>query len=202
MSVRNSQHTAGGQQGFTLIEALIAFVVLTVGILGIISLIVMSKNSLHESAQRNLAVSIADAMVERIRIDPTAVATYNLGTAPLGGGKRSKPAKDCTLVICTPTEMATYDLWAWEQALDGNTVVVGGNNTGGLISPQACITFTAQNGLVRSGLLNVTIQWRGLAKSKDAVLAGGVACGGAAAGQDPYRRQVAVNTIVLDEAEF
>lgn len=191
------------QQGFSLIEALIAFVVLTVGVLGIISLLMMSKNALHQSGQRTLAVSLANAMVESIRINPTAIATYNLGANPLGNATRDEPAKDCAAVSCSPVELATYDLWTWEQALDGEGVVVDGVNTGGLSAPQACISFTAQNGLLRSGLLNVVIQWRGLSETFDAVDADdGVACGGESAGEDRFRRQVTVNTIVLDESEF
>jgi type IV pilus assembly protein PilV len=198
-----SVRIAHSQGGFSLIEALIAFVVLTVGILGIISLLIMSKNALHQSGQRTLAVSLANEMVENIRINPTAIATYNLGASPLGNASRSAPGKNCTTDSCSPIELAAYDLWAWEQALDGEGVMVDGKNAGGLIAPQACITFTAQNGLLRSGMLNVVIQWRGLSETFDAVDAtGGVACGGADAGDDPYRRQVTVNTIVLDESEF
>jgi len=64
-----TRHLASFERGFTLIEALVAFVVLAVGIIGIISLLIMSKNSLHQSVQRTQAINLADAMVERIRIN-------------------------------------------------------------------------------------------------------------------------------------
>jgi type IV pilus assembly protein PilV len=200
----NRHRFRGQDQGFTLIEVLIAFVVLSVGVLGIISLLIMSKSSLHQSIQRTRAIDLADGIVERIRVNPAGLLDY-IGSNPLGGATLGDdPALDCTAAVCTSAELAAYDLWAWEQALDGASITVDGANAGGLISPSACITFTALNGLNRSGMLNVIIQWRGLSKSSDAVQVGETVCDddGAAAGADDYRRQVVVNTLVLDEAEF
>jgi type IV pilus assembly protein PilV len=202
----NNSRINGAERGFTLIEALVAFVVLAVGIIGIISLLIMSKNSLHQSVQRTRAINLADAMVERIRINPTAIDTYAAydfdNANQVGDGEVPEPATNCAVATCTPAQLANFDVWAWEQALLGAAVVEDGDFTGGLIEPQACIRFDAQNGLARSGLLNVVIQWRGLEDSTDAVPEDGEVCGGLAAGQDPYRRQVSVNTIVVDEAEF
>ena len=44
------------QRGFTLIEALIAFVILSVGLLGIVSLQAMAKTSQHLAIQHTRAV--------------------------------------------------------------------------------------------------------------------------------------------------
>lgn len=203
MTARNFRlQMAGSQRGFTLIEALIAFVVLAIGVLGIISLLIMSKNALHQSNQRTIAVNLADAMVERIRINPLAVTSYVTGSTPLGGGSLSQPSPDCNSTSCTSTQLAAFDLWNWEQALDGAAVQEGSENVGGLISPRACITFTAAPGKTNSGQLQVSVQWQGLSKSSDGVATGETACGGADAGTDPYRRQVTSNTIVLDESEI
>ena len=75
------------QRGFTLIEALIAFVILSIGLLGIVSLQAMAKTSQHLAVQHTRAVTLADALVERIRINPAAIASYNIGlNNPVGGG--------------------------------------------------------------------------------------------------------------------
>jgi type IV pilus assembly protein PilV len=199
----SSGATRATTQGFTLIEVLVAFVVLAVGVIGIISLMIVSKNSLHQSTQRTRAITLADAMVERIRTNPTQIAAYADYTFdnPVGNGVAA-PAVDCSKANCTPVQLAAYDVWAWEQALLGESAVVDNDKASGLIEPKACITFDPEDGLIRSGRLNVTVQWRGLDKSQDAVPEGGDACGGAQPGEDEYRRQVTVNTIVLDESEI
>ena len=194
------------QGGFTLIEALIAFVILSVGLLGVVSLLSMSKTSQHLAVQHTRAVTLADAIVERIRVNPGGMATYDIGTTPVGGGTRTL-AKDCRATTCNQAELAAYDLWAWEQALDGAGAKIGTENTAGLISPNGCIEFTSTDPTNRpnTGQLRVVIEWRGLHESFDAVQATDAdltICGGAAAGADDFRRQVVINTYVVDEEDF
>ena len=188
------------QSGFTLIEALIAFVILSVGLLGIVSLQALSKQSQHQAVQRARAVTMADGIVERIRINPGALVNYVTDTTPVS--ILLEPAPDCQAAACDPNELADHDLWAWEQTLEGAMITVGGANAGGLINPNGCILFTPIPGKLRTGLLNVIIQWQGLHNSTDAVQAGEAACGGAAANSDPFRRQISVNTFVIDEQEL
>jgi hypothetical protein len=48
----------------------------------------------------------------------------------------------------------------------------------------------------------VLIQWHGLMETDDALETGDAVCGSVLAGTDDYRRQLAVNTYVVDETEF
>ncbi len=197
-------YTRKSQQGFTLIEALIAFAVLSFGVLGIVSLLTMSKTSQLLALQHTRAVTLSDAIIERIRANPAGLAIYNSGTDTPVGGKTivAEPAPDCRTAGCSPDELATHDMWAWEQGLDGAAATIEGANTAGLIEPRGCIAFTAAPGLSRTGQLTVYIQWRGLTKTFDAVQDGEETCGGKDAGTDLYRRQVVVNTYVLDAADL
>ncbi len=198
------------QRGFTLIEALIAFVILSVGLLGIVSLQAVAKSSQQLALQHTRAVTIADAIVERIRVNPAAVEDYNIGTDnPVGETATAEPTPNCRSAACTPAELAAHDLWAWEQALLGAGAQLSGTNTAGLIEPRGCIVFTAttdqgKNGEPRdrAGQLTVIIQWRGLKESFDAVQGGEVTCGGEDAGDDDFRRQVIVTTYIVDEEQF
>ncbi len=192
------------QSGFTLVEVLVTFVILAIGLLGIVSLQALSKTSQHQSIQRTRAVSMADIMLERIRINPAGLVVYATnGSGPLGGDTiGSEPSPDCVTASCNPNNMAAHDLWEWEQLLDGDAATVGGAGTAGLIQPQACIIFSAVPGKLRTGLLSVQVEWRGLSETTDGVPSGGVVCGGATAGSDAYRRQVTASTFVLDEAEL
>ena len=199
----NYKQGSNSQRGFTLIEALIAFVLLSVGLLGIVSLQAMAKASQQLALQHTRAVTIADAVVERIRVNPAGIAVYNIGTgSPVGVTPMAEPSPDCGAAACTPAELAAHDLWAWEQALLGAGAQISGTNTAGLISPRGCIVFTPALPRTRTGQLNVIIQWRGLKESSDAVQPGETTCGGLAAGTDKFRRQVVTNTYVVDEEEF
>jgi type IV pilus assembly protein PilV len=204
---RKNLRIAHSHRGFTLIEVLVTFVILSIGLLGIVSLQALSKTSQHQGIQRTRAVAIADGLLEQIRINPAGLTTYAFGLTPLGGGTiGTEPSPDCFATACTPTEMATHDLWAWEQALDGTAVTVdGGTATAGLINPRACVTFTAAAGKTSTGLLQVLVQWSDLRETIDAVQSGddvGVACGGASAGGDKFRRKVTASTFVIDEDEL
>lgn len=204
-------HAASRQRGVTLIETLIAAVILAIGILGIVSLLTLSKVSQHESMQRVRAVGLATAMLERIRRNPAAAAAYHRGfNSPFGGASIKEEPTDCTTAAtCTAAEMAQRDLWVWEQRLDGELVTVtnaAGDTlkTAALQSLRACIDFEADSpaGKINTGVVRVVLQWQGLRDSSDAVAAGGDVCGGAAAGEDPARRQVIVSSYVVDEREL
>ncbi len=192
------------QRGFTLIEALIAFAILSFGVLGIVSLMGVSKTSQYLAIQHTRAVTLSDAIVERIRSNPAGLPVYDIGTGtPVGGTSRgAEPAPNCRAATCSTDQLALHDLWVWEQALNGAMATVDGADTAGLIEPRGCIVFTASPGHDRTGLLSVIIQWRGLQKSRDAVQDGEMICGGSDAGTDEYRRQVVTNTYVLDETEL
>lgn len=192
------------QQGFSMIEALIAFAVLSFGIMGVVTLLASSKANQLETVQRTRAVTLANALVERIRINPAAVATYHTGlNAPVTGVSGTAPSPDCKSAPCTPVQLATYDMWEWSEELRGAnaTVTATGNAIGGIFQPQACVVFAADAGRTATGPLTVLITWRGVSEITDAT-AGGDECGNLNAEDEPYRRQVAVQTYLVDGTEL
>jgi type IV pilus assembly protein PilV len=193
------------QSGFTLIEALIAAVILAIGVLGVVSLLTMSKVAQHEGIQRVRAIALADDMLERMRRNPAGTANYNTGlTSPLGNASISTPPADCNAAMCTPEEVANRDLWAWEQLLDGRSITFddGGTPTPalGMRNVRGCIEFTADAGKNNTGIFDVIVQWQGLQETSDAVASGGISCGAAGA-EDRTWRQVVVSSYAMDELE-
>lgn len=204
-SVGRSARRPQGQRGFSMIEALIAFAVLSFGIMGVVTLLASSKANQLETVQRTRAVTLANSLVERIRINPSAVATYHTGLdAPITGAGGTAPAPDCKSAPCTIQQLATYDMWEWSEELRGATAVVtaDGSAIGGIFQPQACVVFAADAGRTATGPLTVLITWRGISEIRDAA-AGGDECGDLATTADePFRRQVAVQTYIVDETEL
>ena len=105
-------------RGFTLIEVLVALVVLAVGMLGIAALYVESLRAGRTSINRITAVTLASDMADRIRANPNAAATY-AGNGP--GADR-----DCVNGVgaCTAVQLAEDDWFRWLQ--DENAQLPGG----------------------------------------------------------------------------
>lgn len=101
------------QRGFTLIEALVAFLILSVGMLGIASLQTVSLRSGQTAALRTVAVIKAGEILERIRANPTQMNLYAATTGDTGveGGCNTGVNR------CTLADMAADDIYTWKQSL-------------------------------------------------------------------------------------
>jgi type IV pilus assembly protein PilV len=181
------------QAGLTLIEILIALLVIAVGLLSTASLQLLSKRSNYDAAQRTSAAHLAQDLLERMRSNPQALIDY-LPAGTLGGASQgAAPAVDCGAagMVCTPPELAAYDLWQWEQLLDGALEQRDGNATGGLVDPRVCIRGPVFGA---TGVYEVAIAWRGLTESANPATD---ACGAGNYGaNDAYRRVMVMRTFI------
>ncbi len=105
------QHSAG----FTLLETVVSFLILGVGLLGIAAL---QGNALRISSQaylRSQAVIVAYDIFERMRANPAGVA----GGYYAPGEIVEHPARtvDCTASTCTPQQLALFDMTMWNQSI-------------------------------------------------------------------------------------
>jgi type IV pilus assembly protein PilV len=93
-------------RGFTLLESMIALVILSVGMLGIAALYVEGLRAGRTAIYRTTAVALASDMMDRIRANPAARADYALTAA----------VSNCVngTVDCSQTELAQEDVSVWE----------------------------------------------------------------------------------------
>ena len=196
------------QGGFTLLEALIAFFILSVGLIGIVSLLTLSKSTQHQSLQRTRAIALANDLLERIRSNPGGIQIYGSRdkSSPLGGNSiANQPTNSCTKSTpCSTEERALLDLWKWERVLDGNEVTqptnLGGNiKTSGLIYPSACINFEPIAGKSKTGAVSITIEWRGLTKLSDGITTSNYECKQMSSQEKPYRRAIQVSSYIAGD---
>jgi len=182
------------QAGFTLIEVLIAILVISVGLLATASLQLLSKRSNYDAAQRTTAAQLAGDLLERMRSNPAALIDYMPG-GPIGGGTLSAPATGCqgAGADCTAEELALFDLWQWEQALDGANETQDGSSAGGLISAQACITGPGFGG---NGVYTVAIAWRGMTDTANPAASNCGEGSGLFGDADEFRRVLVVNSYI------
>ena len=144
------------QAGVSLIEVLVAVMIVSVGLLGVARMEIVSKQSNYEALQRTSASHYASDMMTKMRANPTNLALYVDQT--IGDGSISTPTANCSAVTCTNPEIATWDLWDAEQLLLGSNETLSGSNTGGLVSARTCITGPAAGA---AGEYTISIAWRG-----------------------------------------
>ena len=120
MPSRQQKSAFKRNDGFTLVEVLIALIILSVGMLGIAGLYVHSMQAGRTSLFRHHAVTLAGDVSDRIRANPRAGPAYALAGADnncVAGG-----------VDCTPAQLAANDIFLWDQqaadTLPNGTVTV------------------------------------------------------------------------------
>lgn len=114
-------------RGFTIVEVLVALVVLAIGMLGIAGLYVTTLGSGSAAINRMQAVNLATDMADRIRANRNANVAYAAGASTglscIGAGA----------VDCTAAQMAADDVLQWNneiaQALPAGsgTIAVAGS---------------------------------------------------------------------------
>ena len=145
MKNRNSNFTRS--RGFTLLEALISFMILSIGMLGIASLQAISLKAGKTSVYSSVAMMKVDELIESMRINPSALASYT------GGGTNNS----CTgTKLCTDVKLAQDDVYWWKQNLKA-----------GLPSAvTTVVTITAAVAPSKMASVKVDVGWK--ERSKDA----------------------------------
>jgi type IV pilus assembly protein PilV len=119
-------HLSFRQRAFSLIEVLIALIIMSVGMLGIAGLYVQSLQAGRTSMFRHQAVALASDVADRIRANPTAGISY---TDPAGANNNCVAAG----VDCDAAGMALHDVFLWKQqageSLPGSAPTGGGDVT-------------------------------------------------------------------------
>ena len=102
--------------GFTLLEALVTIVIVSIGLLGLLGLQTVSIVNTRVSSARTQATFAADNIADRMRANRAGVAAnaYNNVNNPSAG---SPPTLCENGTACTPTQMATYDAYVWDRSL-------------------------------------------------------------------------------------
>ena len=108
------------QRGFSLVEVLIALVIMSVGMLGIAGLYVQSLQAGRTSMLRHNAVTLAGDVADRIRANPRAGVVYQ----DSDGVNRNCVDNGTD---CDASEMADHDVFLWKA--QAGTTLPGGDVT-------------------------------------------------------------------------
>jgi type IV pilus assembly protein PilV len=157
------QHSKKFSRGFSLIELLVAVLVMGIGVLGVTALQMVSLQNNRDALERAEAVALAYDIMDRIRANPGAAA--GVAYAGVGIGDGPPGANDCVANVCSEAQMVAFDVASWKCTLgsfhgDG---VCQGLRAGGVLPPE-----NQQPGLPQgdgsieidgAGTVTVTVQW-------------------------------------------
>ncbi|PIE37259.1 MAG: type IV pilus modification protein PilV [Gammaproteobacteria bacterium] len=115
MNKRTYKRCGSGQAGFTLIEVVIAALVLAIGILGIAGMQLVSFQTNQGAYFRSQATYIAADMLDRIRLNADQMASYNgVDTdAPNFLTTYADPACATSASGCTQAQRVIQDVREW-----------------------------------------------------------------------------------------
>ena len=127
------------QLGFTLIEVLVALVVVAIGLLGLANLQTVGLRNNHSVNLTSQAIWLANDITDRIRSNLNG--NYNnIASQQIDCSNPQQP--------CTPQQMAASDLWEWSQTVrqtlgpNATTLVCIDSNP---LDNQDCVNANAAN---------------------------------------------------------
>jgi type IV pilus assembly protein PilV len=108
------KHSRNKQQGFTLLEVLIALLVLSIGLLGLAALQTTGLRSNEMASMRTTSTMLAYDISDRMRANSQGIIDSDY---VIGSGAVTGTIPDCTATDCTTAQMATFDLSQWKTAV-------------------------------------------------------------------------------------
>lgn len=110
------------QSGFSLLEVLIAIIILSIGMLGAVGMQAAALQSNKEARNQATATTFARELAEKMRgnksvaIQTTTAANPYLFDVTLAGTSISPPTPNCFTAACsTPKDAATWDVADWQS---------------------------------------------------------------------------------------
>lgn len=147
-NIQHHQRSISAQQGSTLIEVLIAFLILAFGLLGIAGVLMLSLKANTSNISKQQAIECIHNIIDKMRLNSQAALNGNYNVNNIGSGAQpSAPGTMCSTSTCTSAQLATYDIWDW-------LVNEVGQLPGGTGSVQVTPNATGSGGTV-----NITVQW-------------------------------------------
>ena len=137
-------HTTQRQRGVSMIESLVALLVLAIGVLGLAGLQTRSLVETRHTNARANALMLANDLAERMRLNrDQAIITDNSNPYLRDFEQSIAAGPTCTTKACTPAELGQFDRDEWSRSV--RQLLPGG---------QARVEAPANN------QIRVTFRWR------------------------------------------
>jgi type IV pilus assembly protein PilV len=174
------------QKGFTLIEVLIAFIILSFGLLGAVALQAKAKQASFDAMQRAAAVALGNDIIQRIRANDTPQLA-SLYQQTFTSETPTNSSTTCFEGACNAAQIALLDIEQWKRAIRAR------QNTGSLDDATVCINpavVGASGG--KAFNLEVIVSWQGRQEFTANDATGDIMCGTS----DKKRRLVVLTSYI------
>lgn len=107
------------QAGVSLIESLVALLVVSLGMLAMLGLLTTAARLAKTGQSRALANLLAQDIIDRMQANPLAAhdGDYELPSLALAQSRPPAPPACAASMACTPQELAQRDLAFWQASL-------------------------------------------------------------------------------------
>ena len=116
--------------GFSLLEVMVALLVLSIGLLGLAGLQTFSLKFNHQSYERTQATLLIYDIMDRIVANPLAARAGNFDSVPAGTAAASYPSPaSCQTTGCSTSDLANYELNSWKLQLETSKILAQGTGS-------------------------------------------------------------------------
>jgi type IV pilus assembly protein PilV len=144
------KNPAQSSRGFSLLEVMIALLVLSIGLLGLAGLQTFSLKFNHQSYERTQATLLIYDIMDRITANPIAARAGNFDNVPAGSMAATYVAlASCQTTGCSTSDLANYDLNSWKLQLETSKVLAQGTGAVTRLNP----------GDLSGCIYDVTVTW-------------------------------------------
>ncbi|WP_280192403.1 type IV pilus modification protein PilV [Delftia sp. PS-11] len=147
------------QAGITLIESLIALVIASLAVLGVLGSQLRTLADNQSGVRRAQAIRLIEDFSERTRANPNSLGQISAYVSDWDSATAA-PATDCAASACSAAQLAAHNLAHWKASV--NQVLPGGKAKVFISEDEA----TAASGNQRQ--LGIMISWRENEQSGDA----------------------------------
>lgn len=142
-------------RGVSLVEVLVALVVLSVGMLGIAAMFVESVRNSRTALLRTQAINLVGDMADRIRANASARGAYDLARgAATPAAHDCAPSRTSVGANCTIGDLAEDDLARWTESVNGALPASGGD------APLREVLYLAPANPGEPERYSITVSWK------------------------------------------
>ena len=140
------------QKGMSLIEVMIAMIIMAIGILGVSGMQAISLAQNRSALYRGEATQLANDLMDRVRVNTGVPYSALIDADPTA-------ATDCNVSTCSPTNMAAFDISQWKCSINSADAAGVAYTPCGTYGITGSLPLGSGSVALVAGVYEVTVEW-------------------------------------------